>query len=89
MNPTITRVARHFGIPEAVLMGPSRKAHIANARQIAMYLLCRRNGLTLLGASEELDRNVHTVWHGVRRIEALLRYGDAKTAHDVAALEEA
>ena len=87
MNPVVASVAAYFGIPEAELLGPSRTAHIANARQIAMYLLCRRKGLTLLGAGEELDRNVHTVWHGVRRIDALLRDGDVETVYDVAELE--
>jgi len=83
---TVARVARYFGIPVDVLLGRSRKAPIAHARQIAMYLLYRK-GWTLLTVGEELDRNVHTVWHGVRHIEALLRNGDTETLHDLAALE--
>ena len=62
-------VARHFSLTEDVLRGRSRTKKIANARQLAMYLLREENGLSLIHIGELLGGRDHsTVRHGVEKI---------------------
>ena len=62
-------VARHFHLPEEALLGRSRTKEIANARQMAMYLLREENGLSLINIGELLGGRDHsTVRHGVEKV---------------------
>ena len=62
-------VARHFGLGESDLLGRSRTKEIANARQLAMYLLREENGLSLIHIGSILGGRDHsTVRHGVEKI---------------------
>ncbi len=62
-------VARHFHLTEETLLGRSRTKEIANARQMAMYLLREENGLSLINIGELLGGRDHsTVRHGVEKV---------------------
>lgn len=62
-------VARHFHLTEEALLGRSRTKEIANARQMAMYLLREENGLSLINIGELLGGRDHsTVRHGVEKV---------------------
>jgi chromosomal replication initiator protein len=62
-------VARHFGLTENDLLGRSRTKEIANARQLAMYLLREENGLSLIHIGDLLGGRDHsTVRHGVEKV---------------------
>ena len=62
-------VARHFSLTADDLQGRSRTKDIANARQLAMYLLREENGLSLLQIGELLGGRDHsTVRHGVDKV---------------------
>ena len=62
-------VARHFSLTEDDLQGRSRTKEIANARQLAMYLLREENGLSLIQIGELLGGRDHsTVRHGVDKV---------------------
>ena len=62
-------VARHFGLGENDLLGRSRTKEIANARQLAMYLLREENDLSLIHIGEILGGRDHsTVRHGVEKV---------------------
>ena len=62
-------VARHFGLTENDLLGRSRTKEIANARQLAMYLLREENSLSLIHIGELLGGRDHsTVRHGVEKV---------------------
>ena len=62
-------VARHFHLTTEDLLGRSRTKEIANARQLAMYLLREENGLSLINIGELLGGRDHsTVRHGVEKI---------------------
>ncbi len=62
-------VAKHFHLTEETLLGRSRTKEIANARQMAMYLLREENGLSLINIGELLGGRDHsTVRHGVEKV---------------------
>ena len=62
-------VAGHFNLTKEALLGRSRTKEIANARQLAMYLLREENGLSLINIGELLGGRDHsTVRHGVEKV---------------------
>ena len=94
MKPVVAKVAAHFGIPEAELLGPSQYRSVSYPRHIAMYLLralCTECGQGRgMGAAEigkVLNRSRSAVDYAVRRIAAELRAGNVETIYDVSDLE--
>lgn len=62
-------VAEHFHLTSDDMSGRSRTKEIANARQIAMYLLREENGMSLPSIGDQLGGRDHsTVRHGVEKI---------------------
>jgi chromosomal replication initiator protein len=62
-------VADHFGLRTEDLTGRKRTKEIANARQIAMYLLREENDLSLPAIGDQLGGRDHsTVRYGVERV---------------------
>lgn len=62
-----------FGIPTGLLVGPSRPAHIARARQVAMtlsYELCEQASTTSVGKFFG-GRDHGTVIHAIKTVKAL------------------
>lgn len=66
----IDRVATYYGFPRVTLLSRRRTAHVALARQVAMYLL-REEGLTYSAVGRILRRDHATVMHGHARIHDL------------------
>ncbi len=66
---TIERVAAFYGMTPADLTGRRRTADVAQARQVAMYLLRAENGLSLPAIGAHVGGRDHsTVSHGVEKI---------------------
>ena len=81
-------VARHFHLTTEDLLGRSRTKEIANARQLAMYLLREENGLSLINIGELLGGRDHsTVRHGVEKIAQDIER-DEGARREVVALRE-
>lgn len=81
-------VARHYNLTEEALLGRSRTKEIANARQLAMYLLREENGLSLINIGELLGGRDHsTVRHGVEKIAQDIER-DEGVRREVVALRE-
>ena len=81
-----TRVAEHYGLSVADLVGPGRARAVARPRQVAMYLAKTLTERSLPEIGRSFGGRDHTtVIHGVRRIEAL-RGTDERIARDVDAL---
>jgi chromosomal replication initiator protein len=70
-------VCAYYGLPRAVLLSKSREMTVAQARQVAMYLLREDAGLTATQVGQELGRDHSTVLHGHARIARALGGGDA------------
>jgi len=75
VNPSevIKTVCSFYNIKQSHLKGPSRSASIAFYRQIAMYLLEKELGLTLIEVAETLNRKDHTTaLHAKQKIRNLI-----------------
>lgn len=75
INPSevIKTVCSFYNIKQSHLKSPSRAASIAFYRQIAMYLLEKELGLTLMEAAEMLNRKDHTTaLHAKQKISNLI-----------------
>lgn len=64
--PLIQRVAEFFCIPESDILGPSRSATVARARQVAMYLMRIETGASYTRIGRAFNRDHTTAIHAVR-----------------------
>ena len=72
-DQVIREVAGQFGVSVEQIMGRGRTVPVAQARQVAMYLLIVEMGLTPSNVGRLLaGRNHSTVIHGVERIRGLI-----------------
>ena len=83
MDEIQRRVADHYNLRLADLIGPRRARAVARPRQIAMYLCKRLTTRSLPEIGRQFGGRDHTtVMHGVRRIEALTAE-DGEMAADI------
>jgi len=81
-------VAEFYGLTGADLLGRTRTAPVAFARQVAMYLLREENGLSLPAIGDHLGGRDHTtVRHGVEKITRDLE-GQENLRRDISSLRE-
>ena len=86
----LQQTARRYRIDRAQILGRSRTAAVAEARQVAMYLLTDELGSTPTDAGRILaGRNHSTVIHGAGKIRDALAEGDARIVRAVGAVKEA
>ena len=77
------RVAEHYNIRLAEMIGPKRLRNFARPRQVAMYLCKQMTSRSLPEIGRRFGGRDHTtVMHGVKRIEEL-RNQDAQIAEDL------
>jgi chromosomal replication initiator protein len=83
------RVAEHYHIRLADLVGPKRLRSFARPRQVAMYLAKTMTSRSLPDIGRRFGGRDHTtIIHGVRRIEELM-VSDAQIADDLEMLRRA
>ena len=79
-SDVLTVVSDAFGIPVDILRGRNRSYCVSAARQVAMWLMHRRAGITLGRIAGTFLRDHSTAWYGVRRVDAVrkddLQFGD-------------
>lgn len=81
-------VAEHFHLTTDDMTGRSRTKEIANARQIAMYLLREENAMSLPSIGDHLGGRDHsTVRHGVEKINTDLER-DEQLRREIMALRD-
>jgi chromosomal replication initiator protein len=69
----ISQVCKYYSIEENVLRGTLKKKNVAEARQVAMYLIRTLTNLSLPDIGKEFGRDHTTVLYAIRRIEAALK----------------
>ena len=79
----ISQVCKFYSVDEVVLRGSQRTRGIAEARQMAMYLVRKLTNLSLPDIGQEFNRDHATVLHGIRKVEASLKSGDANMQNNV------
>ena len=77
IDTVLQAICDYYGVSRPMLLGKSRELTVAQARQVAMYLLREDAGLTASQIGQELGRDHSTVLHGHARIAGALAQGDA------------
>src|SRR5205807_9405221 len=77
VEAVLQAICDYYGVSRAVLLSKSREMTVAQARQVAMYLLREDAGLSATQVGQELDRDHSTVLHGHARIASALAGGNA------------
>jgi chromosomal replication initiation ATPase DnaA len=80
VEAVLQAICDYYGVTRPMLLGKSRELTVAQARQVAMYLLREDAGLTANQIGQELGRDHSTVLHGHARIASALEEGDALIA---------
>lgn len=76
VDAVLTAVCDYYGLPRQTLLSKSREMTVAQARQVAMYLLREDAGLTATQVGLELGRDHSTVLHGHARVSSALDSSD-------------
>jgi chromosomal replication initiator protein len=77
VEAVLQAICDYYGVSRPMLLSTSREMTVAQARQVAMYLLREDAGLTATQVGQELGRDHSTVLHGHARIASALKGGDA------------
>ena len=76
----IEQICTYFKVDDSVIRGTSRTADVANARQIAMYLIRRMTNLPTTTIGKYFgDRDHTTVMHSLDKVESKIK-GDSEFA---------
>ena len=82
-NLIITQVCKFYNIDESVLRGSQRTKNVAEARQIAMYLIRKLTNLSLPDIGVEFGKDHTTVLHSIRKVESDLKKGDTSLQNNI------
>ena len=72
----ISQVCKFYSVDEATLRGTQRTRGIAEARQVAQYLIRKLTNLSLPDIGTEFGKDHTTVLYNIRKVEAALKNGD-------------
>ena len=72
----ISQVCKFYSVDEATLRGSQKSKGIAEARQIAMYLIRKLTNLSLIDIGKEFNKDHSTVLYNIRKVETALKKGD-------------
>ena len=79
----ISQVCKFYSVDEATLRGTQKSKGIAEARQIAMYLIRKLTNLSLLDIAKEFGKDHSTVLYNIRKVETALKKGDATLQNNI------
>ena len=79
----ISQVCKFYSVDEAVLRGTLKNKGVAEARQIAMYLIRKLTNLSLPDIGREFARDHTTVIYAVDKITNALKNGDTNLQNNI------
>ena len=79
----ISQICKFYSVDEAVLRGNQRTRNVAEARQIAMYLIRKLTNLSLPDIGTEFGKDHTTVLHSIRKVENDLKKGDTNLQNNI------
>ena len=79
----ISQVCKYYSIDESVLRGTLKTKNVAEARQMAMYLIRNLTNLSLPDIGKEFGRDHSTVLYAIRRVETAVKAKDKVTQDKV------
>ena len=79
----ISQVCKFYSVDEATLRGAQKSRGIAEARQVAMYLIRKLTNLSFPLIGEEFGKDHTTVLYNVRKVEQALKKGDTTLQNNI------
>ena len=79
----ISQVCKFYSVDETVLRGTQKTKGIAEARQIAMYLIRKLTNLSLPDIGKEFAKDHSTVLYNIRKVEVALKSGDSNMQNNI------
>ena len=79
----ISQVCKFYSVDEATLRGSQKSKGIAEARQVAMYLIRKLTNLSLPDIGKEFGKDHSTVLYNIRKVETTLKKGDATLQNNI------
>ncbi len=79
----ISQVCKFYSQDEAVLRGTLKSKGVAEARQVAMYLIRKLTNLSLPDIGREFARDHSTVLYAIRKVELALKKGDETMQNNI------
>ena len=79
----ISQVCKFYNVDEMILRGSQRTKNVAEARQIAMYLIRKLTNLSLPDIGQEFAKDHTTVLHSIRKVESDLAKGDTSLQNNI------
>ena len=79
----ISQVCKFYSVDEATLRGTQRTRGIAEARQVAQYLIRKLTNLSLPDIGTEFGKDHTTVLYNIRKVEAALKNGDKELQDNI------
>ena len=81
----IEKVTSHFHVDQKLVRGKGRTKQVMIARQVAMYILCNRLGLSTTQVGKIMERDHSTVCYALQSVERKME-SDQSFADEVSAL---
>ena len=72
----ISQVCKFYSVDENVLRGTLKNKGVADARQMAIYLIRKQTNLSLPDIGKEFAKDHSTVLYAIRKVEVALKNGD-------------
>ena len=72
----ISQVCKFYSVDEVTLRGTQKSKGIAEARQVAMYLIRKLTNLSLIDIGKEFNKDHTNALYSIRKVESILKKGD-------------
>ena len=82
----ISHVCKFYGLDENTLRGTQKTKRVAEARQIAAYLIRKLTNLSTPDIGKEFNRDHTTILHSINKIEDTLKLGGEELKKDIEAI---
>ena len=79
----ISQVCKFYSVDEVVLRGTKKNKGVAEARQMAMYMIRQMTNLSLPDIGREFNRDHSTVLHSIRKVETALKAGSPQLQDNI------
>ena len=79
----ISHVCKFYSVDETVLRGTLKNKGVAEARQVAMYLIRKLTNLSLPDIGKEFAKDHSTVLYAIRKVENALKNGDRTVQENI------
>ena len=79
----ISQVCKFYSVDEATLRGTQRTRGIADARQVAQYLIRKHTNLSLPDIGREFGKDHTTVMYNIKKVELALKKGDTELQNNI------